>query len=616
MKLSTIPCYLLLGLLQPLSVTSFAGVSRQLSISLLRSNLFAATDPLLASIEFERQATTSDEHEENDNKDEPTSKTFESLGLSPSVLAAVRSMSWYQPTPIQQIAIPSLLQTSTTAAWCQAPTGSGKTAAFLLPLLHKILAMSSSSSSSTSSSNGGSKSGVHALLLVPTRELAVQVGAVAQNLCHNLQGSRRRKLAVQVVHGGVPLKPQLAALNAGADILIATPGRLVDLLTHDGTAVSDASLEQRLLDALDQQGKPNASLSYDELEKLENSGHDSLTSRASPANILQNVEHLILDEADRLLSRGFEGEMNSLLELLPPSMSSTWLFSATFSKRIEPSVDALLKRLHPDAQVLRISCALSDRAADDDTQVSARLQKRLDRLSTVKSIEQTGPASTIEVRAIRLEKPDRTQALRKLIQDHWEEWDRVLVFVGTRYASEHVARKLRRVGIQSAELHGKLDQEARLRRLNSFRKGRVRVLLATDVASRGLDVAGLPVVVNYDLPRSTEDWVHRIGRTGRANAPGVAVTFITPETEAHYDLIEKRHLREPVERKVLNGFEPNEDEWKIKSEAARISIPGADQHSSRGLAHDKMHGGIKGKRKSKKDRLREAAARKAQQADS
>jgi superfamily II DNA/RNA helicase len=245
-------------------------------------------------------------------------------------------------------------------------------------------------------------------------------------------------------------------------------------------------------------------------------------------------------------------------------------------------------------------------------EVSGQLRKRLDRVaaktnSTASSVEQVGPASTIQLRTIRLDKRDRTQALRRLLETE-TSWDRVLVFVATRYASEHVATKLRRVGIDSAELHGKLDQEARLRRLTDFKKGKIRVLLATDIASRGLDVVGLPAVVNYDLPRSTSDFTHRVGRTGRAGRQGVAITFVTPDSEAQLDLIESRHLPKPVEREILPGFEPDEDEWQIRSEAARMDTPGV-RHSTIGLAHDRMFGGIKGRRKSKKDRLREKIVR-------
>ena len=213
-----------------------------------------------------------------------------------------------------------------------------------------------------------------------------------------------------------------------------------------------------------------------------------------------------------------------------------------------------------------------------------------------------------------MEQRDRTQVLKTLWQTHEADWSQggVLVFVSTRYAAEHVSRKLRRIGIRSHALHGKLDQEARDRRLQELQSGKVQVLVATDVASRGLDVVGLSAVVNYDLPRSTADFVHRVGRTGRAGRKGVAVTFVTPSTEHHYDLIETRHIVEPTERETLPGYELDPEAWSIQSEGSRMRAPGAGA-SAHDLAHDRMVGGIKGKRKSKKDKLREKAAQEALQ---
>jgi superfamily II DNA/RNA helicase len=198
-----------------------------------------------------------------------------------------------------------------------------------------------------------------------------------------------------------------------------------------------------------------------------------------------------------------------------------------------------------------------------------------------------------------------------LEQNSDSEWDRVLVFVATRYATEHVSRKLRRYGISAAELHGKLDQDARERRLKSFRSGKTRVLISTDLAARGIDVEALPVVVNYDLPRSTADFTHRTGRTGRAGKIGTAISFVSAKSEAHFDLIENKELvMQKIEREVLPNFAPNEEDWKIVSTASTMSVPGAT-HSDRGLAHDRMFGGVKGRRKSKKDKLREEAAARA-----
>jgi superfamily II DNA/RNA helicase len=244
---------------------------------------------------------------------------------------------------------------------------------------------------------------------------------------------------------------------------------------------------------------------------------------------------------------------------------------------------------------------------DDSTKLSNRKEKRLQRTTQVSTVAKDS-APNIQHRAIRLNQGDRTQALRYLIEQNSKEWDRVLVFVGTRYASEHVTRKLRRYGIKAAELHGKLDQEARERRLKSFRSGNTQVLISTDVSARGIDVEGLPVVVNYDLPRGAADFTHRTGRTGRAGKDGLAVSFITASKASHFDFIEKKELGgKVIEREVLPDFMPDEDAWLIESAAGETSIPGVT-HSQQGLAHDRMFGGVKGRRKSKKDKLREAAA--------
>jgi superfamily II DNA/RNA helicase len=539
--------------------------------------------------------------------DESSSPTdFESLGLSDKVLSAVKSQSgWYTPTSIQTLAIPEIVSSDETSFWCQAPTGSGKTAAYALPLFQKLMGRPDSK-------------GIASLVLCPTRELAVQIGHVFQRLSANIGG--KKKWNIVTIHGGVPLDPQIVTLadcirlGKTVDVLVATPGRIVDVLTYydnDESGANEGALERRLLSALNSKGRRGSSLSLAQIEALKLDRDDD-DGRKSMKGLLDGVQYLVLDEADKLLSRAFESEVDRCLDLLVARKGDgrvfqTLLFSATFPKQIEPRVDHILKVVGGSKAKppVRISCSASDRVEEEE--VSSSLKKRLDRSLPTTNLQQVGPASTIELRTFRLEQPKRTLALRKLLQDN-PDWDRVLVFVGTRYASEHVARKLRRAGIESAELHGKLDQEARIRRLNSFAKGRTRVLLATDVASRGLDVAGLPAVVNYDLPRSTTDFIHRIGRTGRAGKKGTAVTFITPAAESHYDLIERRHLQQPVEREVLPGFEPDESRWQIESEASRISAPGT-KHSNKGLAYDRMYGGIKGRRKSKKDRLREQAAR-------
>lgn len=478
-----------------------------------------------------------------------------------------------------------------------------------------------------------SKVGVSSLILCPTRELAMQISGVIEELVESMSGTKNESVDVTVITGGVPMEPQIEMLAAkknnaeNVDILVATPGRLADVLLRyqKEENTSEKELEKKLLTALDDMGGKDASLSLAQLDELkinESIANNDDGGRSAIFDMLSNVKFLVLDEADRLLSQGFKSEMDDILKLLPSARNvanindrlKPLLFSATFPDQIQPRVERVLRRLSgKDAPPpIRVSCSQWGSSEIEEGEASMRQKKRME-FTTQPTTILEGPASTIDIRTIRIDEQDRTQALRRLLNDYGtEKWDRVLVFVSTRYASEHIAQKLRRYHIKSAELHGKLDQDARVRRLEDFKKGKIRVLVATDLASRGLDVVGLPAVVNYDLPRSTADFTHRIGRTGRAGKSGTAVSFVTPMNEEHYNLIEKRHLNvnNPVEREILPGFAPNEVRWNIKSKALTIQVEGV-QHSSAGLAHDKMFGGIKGRRKSKKDVLREKEAREA-----
>jgi ATP-dependent RNA helicase RhlE len=406
---------------------------------------------------------------------------FASLRLSPPLLRAVAALGFEEPTPVQIAAIPAILDGRDV--WASAKTGSGKTAAFVLPILEIL-----------SASARGSGQIVRALVLVPTRELAVQIGEVVASMGGEL--ALRPKVCVAV--GGVSINPQLMALRGGADLLIATPGRLLDLVEHRAVRLSE-------------------------------------------------VELLVLDEADRLLSLGFADELARIALLLPRRQSL--LFSATFPAAVR---------------------ALAEELLDDPVRVDVDAGLGLDELS-------------IAQRVIEVDTPQRTTLLRHLLATH--AWSRVLVFVASRHAAEHVADKLRRAGIVAAALHGDLGQGARAKALADFKDTRIQVLVATDVAARGIDVAELPAVVNYDLPRSPVDYLHRVGRTGRAGETGTAVTFVTADTAAHFRLIEKRH-RLHLERERVAGFEPTEVPTAVRD----------------------PHGGVKGRRKSKKDKLREAAA--------
>ena len=410
---------------------------------------------------------------------------FSALGVSPALLRALSDRRYDAPTPVQTAAIPAILRGRDV--WAQAQTGSGKTAAFALPMLQDIAARPRSSRRDVSN-----------LVLVPTRELAAQVAqsfhAYAQHL------TPRPKIVIAV--GGVSINPQMLALRGGADVVVATPGRALDLVDHNALR-------------------------------------------------LENVNTLVLDEADRLFALGFADELNRLLALLPAKRQNL-LFSATFP----PEVTALAESLLSDPEKI-----------------------------VVESTPLTRPAIT--ERAIEVDAPRRTQLLHHLIETHG--WTRILVFVATKYATGHVAEKLRRLDLEAGSLHGELSQGARTKVLADFNAGELQVLVATDIAARGLDFTDLPVVVNYDLPRSTIIYTHRIGRTARAGATGEAVSFVSAATFAHFDLIEKRHTG-PIPREQVPGFEP------------RMEAPPPPPEDALPLT-----GGIKGKRKSKKDKLREAA---------
>ena len=450
-------------------------------------------------------------------ENEKTDPSFSELGIHPSILNAIWARSdWEHPTPVQQLAIPRLLDQGTTNAfWCEAPTGSGKTAAYLIPLLQNILIR-------RNRREKGER--VTALVLCPTRELCVQIGDVLDGLVKDIVSMDRRsqyELSTMTLHGGVPLEPQIARLadcvryHTTIDVIVATPGRLIDVLTSYDSGgrnsnAMDAAMERKLLAAIDNSDDDDVSL--EELQKLgldkfsdsDDNDDDGSDGRSQLVRMLNGLQYLVLDESDRLLGKGFKGELDSVVDLLgsPPA---TWLFSATFPKSIEPRLDNILTSIGSTSSPVRLVCANSDRISSEDVPVSSSLKKKLENSNTVTSAskyQQIGPASTIKLRNIRLEKTARTQALRKLLEkDYRDEWDRVLVFVSTRYASEHVSRKLRRYGIRSSELHGKLDQNARLRRLNDLKTGKIRVLLCTDVASRGIDISGL-VRTSFELMRA------------------------------------------------------------------------------------------------------------------
>ena len=406
--------------------------------------------------------------------------SFNALPLSPALLRAVVDKGYTTPTAIQSAAIPALLQGRDVLASAQ--TGSGKTAAFALPLLQRISDLPTRSGRTTS-----------ALILVPTRELAVQVGEVLVGFAKYLP----QQIKVSVLFGGVSINPQMMHLRGGSDVVVATPGRLIDLIDHNALS-------------------------------------------------LASVKTLVLDEADKLLDMGFADELARILALLPVKRQNA-LFSATFAPAIEALAASMLH------EPIRI-------------EIKAEPETQLD----------------ITQRAIEADAPKRTQLLRHLVQT--EKWTRVLVFVATKHAAEMVADKLRKADINAEPFHGELSQGKRSQVLMDFKAKAVQVVVATDVAARGLDIARLPVVVNYDLPRSADDYTHRIGRTARAGEAGMAISFVSASTETHWRLIEKRQGIS-VARERVAGFEPFE-----------VALVNATDPAGTG--------GIKGTRPSKKDKLR------------
>ena len=376
--------------------------------------------------------------------------SFDSLGLSAELLRAVHEQGYNQPTPIQQQAIPVILQGRDILAGAQ--TGTGKTAGFTLPLLQRL------SAKTTARPNKP-----RALILTPTRELAAQVEESVRKY------SKYLPFRSAVIFGGVSINPQIKTLRGGIDILVATPGRLLD------------HLQQNTVD-------------------------------------LSKIEILVLDEADRMLDMGFINDIRKILRLLP-SQRQNLLFSATYSDEIKKLSDSLLNK---------------------------------------PTLIEVARRNTAAERVAQLVHPvDRTRK-RELLS--WligsQNWQQVLVFTRTKHGADRLAKQLQQDGIDSTAIHGNKSQGARTRALSEFKSGKARVLVATDVAARGLDINQLPHVVNFELPDVAEDYVHRIGRTGRAGNEGVAVSLVCVDELKLLQAIE-RLLGRKIKNEAIAGFEPD-----------------------------------------------------------
>ena len=446
-----------------------------------------------------------------------TLHSFLELGLDPQILTAIQQKNYQTATPIQAQAIPLVLKGRDLLA--QAPTGSGKTAAYVLPLVQKLILNKNQINNFGLAEAGGRV--VKTLILAPTRDLCAQIGETIQSLCKNMQTS----IKLATVYGGVSINPQMMHLRGGADIVVATPGRLLDLLEHNALKIDQ-------------------------------------------------VQHLVLDEADRLLDMGFTQELNEIFYLLPKKRQNL-LFSATFPDDVNELADFLLK----NPASIQVAPVAASQAA-------------------------------ISQKAFLVDIKYRTQLLRHLIEmNHWQG---VLVFVASKHRAEVVAEKLRRARIYAEPFHGELSQGKRSQVLADFKAKRLKVVVATDVASRGLDIAELPVVVNYDLPRSATDYVHRIGRTGRAGLTGLALSFVTQQDAAHWKLIQKRN-EVAIELELEAGFEPSEENNDTTDDVAEELHPKEEKFAFTPRVPVTPvvldpNGGVKGRRPSKKDKLRAQAA--------
>ncbi len=375
--------------------------------------------------------------------------SFKSLGLIPELLKAVEKQVYTIPSPIQEKAIPKVLERKDVLASAQ--TGTGKTAGFTLPIL-QILHQTKKEG----------RRPVRALVLTPTRELAAQVHKNVMDYSQFLD------IKSTVIFGGVNAKPQIKSLKYGVDIVVATPGRLLDLI------------DQRALS-------------------------------------LGRVDILVLDEADRMLDMGFLRDIKKIIAMMPTRRQNL-LFSATFSKEIKKLAEGILTK-----PVL------------------------------VEAERENSTAEMVVQKAYRIDKDDKIEFTIKLISDG--NWKQVLIFTRTKHRANKLSEKLEKAGISSAAIHGNKSQGARTKALAAFKSARVRVLVATDIAARGLDIPLLPHVINFELPNIAEDYVHRIGRTGRAGASGEAISLVDVDEIEYVEGIEKL-LGQKLDAEIIEGFEP------------------------------------------------------------
>ena len=405
--------------------------------------------------------------------------SFASLGLSDEIVRAVTERGYTVPTPIQMQAIPAVMSGGDLLAGAQ--TGTGKTAGFVLPILHRL------SDINVKGPSAG-RPPIRALILIPTRELAAQVEESVREYGKHL------KLNSMTMIGGVNINPQIAKLRGRVDILVATPGRLLD------------HVQQKTVD-------------------------------------LSHVEILVLDEADRMLDMGFIRDIKKILALLPRQRQNL-LFSATFSDEIKALADGLLNKP-----------------------------------AMIEVARRNATADNVSHKVYPVDRDKKRALLTQLIKQH--DWSQVLVFTRTKHGANQLAEHLIKDGIPALAIHGNKSQSARTRALSEFKDGSLRVLVATDIAARGIDVVDLPHVVNFELPNVPEDYVHRIGRTGRAGASGEAVSLVcVDELKLLADI--ERLLKRELPEEVVPGFEPDRNAKPEPIQNGRGSAPGGRSGQPRG----------------------------------
>jgi ATP-dependent RNA helicase RhlE len=434
--------------------------------------------------------------------------SFSSLGLCDELLKTVAEQGYTTPSPIQIKAIPAVLSQRDVMAVAQ--TGTGKTAGFSLPLL-QLLSAGPIKSGSIQNGFNPKPQGVRALVITPTRELAAQVASSVQNY------SRHLNIRCAAVFGGVRIEPQISELQGGLHVLVATPGRLIDLYNQQA-------------------------INFEQLEVL------------------------VLDEADRMLDLGFIDEIRRI-QMLLPNKRQTLMFSATFSKEIK----SLAKGMLNNPLLIEVAAANS----------------------TVDAVKQ---------KIYPVDKTRKSELLIQLIKNN--NWHQVLVFSRTKHGADSLVLQLENASISAASIHANRTQQARTRALDSFKNGNVRVLVATDIASRGIDVNQLPCVINFDLPYVPEDYVHRIGRTGRASTSGLAISLFSEDESKQLQSIE-RFIGRKLQREIIPGFRPSDKDPAASSGDG--DDEGDDEYGNfeadpklEGRNHSQGRGSRSGKKRGKK----------------